>query len=70
MKFNCHYNRPASKKAGTTKWSLHFKKKCYILDNIEIKVSVRTKTNKRQPYAVVTGEAKEINIVDGVGYIL
>ena len=60
--FFFHYNKPLSKKLGRNKLSLHSEGVCYIIDGIKCNVPIYSKDNKRQPYCVMKGLAKEIVI--------
>lgn len=44
------------------KMSIHFKKSCIVVDNIQCLVPCISKWNKRQPHLVMQGYAKEIII--------
>ena len=67
--FFFHYNKPASKAANKPQISLHYKKTCYILDNIICKVPTQGKIRKQQPFFVMSGKYKEIIIKDNIAYI-
>ncbi len=56
--FFFHYNKPASKKANKTMWSVHWNNACYIVENIDCRVPVLSKTNKRQPFATMKGKGR------------
>jgi hypothetical protein len=51
------------------KMSIHWNKSCHVVDNVVCEVPCETKWNKRQPQLVMRGWAKELVILDGVGYI-
>ena len=53
--FFFHFNKPASKAAGTPKISVHTKGKCYIVDNVECEVPTKGRHQKRQPHFIMTG---------------
>lgn len=55
-RFFFHYHKQAAC------MSVHFKKKCTIVDNIECRVPVETKWNAEQPRLVMQGFAKEVVI--------
>lgn len=67
--FFFHYNKPASKKANKPVISLHFQKQCYLVDNIIVNVPTKGKIRKTQPFFVITGKAKQIEIKDNVAYL-
>ena len=54
-RFFFHYNKPASKSAGTPKLSVHYKGKCYIVDHINCGVPIMSRHNKRQPVCAMIG---------------
>lgn len=55
-RFFYHYNK------HTGKMSVHFKKKCYIVDDVECLVPCRTKWSIIQPKLRMIGWAKEVDI--------
>jgi hypothetical protein len=57
-RFFFHYNKPLSKQLGKTMWSVHHRGKCHMVENIICEVPLESKTNKRQPYAVMQGFTK------------
>tara|TARA_R110000737_G_scaffold244896_1_gene255721 strand:+ start:350 stop:577 length:228 start_codon:yes stop_codon:yes gene_type:complete len=57
-----HYNKPYSKRTGTHKWSVHFRGKCMMVSNISCLIPTHSKVNKIQPYVVMRGLAKEVDI--------
>lgn len=59
-RFFYHYNKPLSKEIGRIMWSVHFRKKCFMVENIACFPQAFSKTNKRQPFAVMQGFAKKI----------
>jgi hypothetical protein len=69
MIFYFHYNKPLSKKLGKPQLSLHFKKTCHVVDKIICGVKTYSHNNKRQPYIVIKGDARDIQIVDGCANI-
>lgn len=62
--FFFHYNKPASKKAGSPKMSLHHDKKCYIVDHIQCHAACATDHRKYQPRCVMKGFCASINIFE------
>lgn len=60
--FFYHYNKPASKAAGKNKLTLHWKKKCIIVDKIFCFVDSRTVDRKIQPRCVIKGQAEFCDI--------
>lgn len=61
-RFFFHYNKPASKKAGSPKLTVHYKGECQLVDHVNCYCNVETKHNKRQPYCVIQGKCGEIVI--------
>lgn len=59
-RFFYHYNKPLSKQLGKTMWSVHFRGKCHMVENIACFATGFSKTNKRQPYAVIQGFAEKV----------
>ena len=62
--FFFHYNKPASQKSGSNKISVHFKKKCYIVDNVVVKVPTFGHSNKTQPRFVMKGKCNNVTVDD------
>lgn len=56
--FFIHFNKAASKKAGRVQWTVHFRDTCHIVDHLRVNCAVRSRTQKKQPYAVLTGHVK------------
>lgn len=67
--FFFHYNKPASARSGAPVLSLHFGKKCHLVNNIVCGVPTYGHVNKRQPRFVMKGKAKSISIVEGIAHI-
>lgn len=55
-RFFFHWNKP------TSKWSVHFRGQCLIVDHIECNVPCISKINKRQPFRVMQGFATDVTI--------
>lgn len=49
--------------------SIHFKKSCTVVDDIQCEVPCNTKWNKTQPYLVMQGFATSVEIIDGKAII-
>jgi len=62
--FFFHYNKPASLAAGKSKLSVHFYKKCYIVDHVVCKVMCYTHHQKRQPRCIVKGNCRIIDFLN------
>ena len=56
-------------KKGEVIWSLHFRKKCYFVKNINCLVPTNTKINKTQPKGVVQGFCTDIKLEKDVAII-
>ncbi len=54
-RFFYHYNK------ANKKMTVHFRKLCYIANNIECLVPCETKWNKTQPNLVMQGWAKQLH---------
>ena len=59
-----------SLKTGEVMWTLHYDKKCHAVKYIDCRVQTNTKSNKRQPKAVVQGFAKSVVIENSRAVIL
>ena len=62
--FFFHYNKPASQKAKRPQISVHYKNMCTIVDNVDVRVHTHGHKNKRQPYFVMKGRARSIELKD------
>lgn len=51
------------------KMSIHFKNTCTVVDDIKCEVACETKWRKTQPYLVMQGFAKTVEIKDNIAYI-
>jgi hypothetical protein len=51
------------------KMTIHFKKSCTVVDNIECRVPCQTKWNKTQPQLVMQGFASNVKIENGIAII-
>lgn len=49
--------------------SIHFKGKCYRVEDIKCNVPTESKWNKRQPHLTMRGWAEEVKIEDGVAEV-
>ena len=67
--FFFHYNKPASRKAGKNKATIHFNGQCMIVDDLKCSVPIFSRSRKSQPRWVIAGKANNIEIVDGIGVI-
>lgn len=55
--FFFHYNKPQSKLKGKPQISVHYRGKCFIVDNVLCHVPTTGKISKRQPCFVMQGHA-------------
>ena len=62
-RFFYHYNK------HNKKMSIHFKKMCYIVNDIICEVPCETKWSETQPQLVMRGFCKEVNIVNEKAFI-
>jgi hypothetical protein len=69
MKFFFHYNKPASKKAGKPRITVHLQGKCHLVENLDVHVPTYGRIRKTQPFFVMAGDANEWEI-DGNVMIL
>ncbi len=60
--FFLHYNKPASRAAKKPLMSVHFDKKCYIVDHIHCNAALETSHRKKQPYCVLKGKCFGVKI--------
>ena len=62
-RFWFHFNKPASKSAGRPVWSFHYRGTCYVVNDVQVKgIDLETKSNKKQPHAVVRGISNHVKI--------
>lgn len=64
-----HYSRPGTLRAGDVRWSVHCAGTCHLVSRIDCRVPVSSKTNARQPRAVMRGVCRSIKVIDGVAVI-
>lgn len=67
--FFFHYNKPASIKSGKPVISLHYDKKCHLIENIECLVPTRGRIRKDQPLFVMVGKCNSIKIKNRIAII-
>lgn len=58
-----------TKKTGRVVWSVHFRKKCYFVENIHCFVATNTKINRTQPKGVVQGFCTNVIIENNIAII-
>jgi len=68
-RFFFHFNKPESLRQKKVLWSVHWDRTCYIVDKIQCNVACESKSNKRQPYAVIRGWASNVTVENGVATI-
>lgn len=64
-----HYNKPYSKRHGVHKWTVHWKGKCLIVNEIICNIHTHSKVNKKQPYVVMRGHATNVEVKDDIAFI-
>ena len=69
LNFFFHFNKPESKKKQKPQISVHYKKTCYIVDNVVCNVKTTGRVRKKQPLFVMAGKCKDFKIVDKVAVI-
>lgn len=69
MRFFFHFNKPASRSAGKPIISVHYQKKCTLVENVVCNVKTRGKIRKTQPVFVITGTAQTIEVIDNIAHI-
>lgn len=67
--FFFHYNKPASRSAKRPQISVHWQKKCLIVDNVTCYAPTKGHINKRQPFFVMKGKATSVEVVGNVALI-
>lgn len=62
-RFFYHLNKPETKKRGEIVWTVHWKNQCLWANHIVCNCKTWTREQtKRQPYAVVVGDAETVEI--------
>ena len=51
-----HYNKPESKKQNKNILTIHYKKQCHLVNDIECFVPIKVKHRNSQPYCVIHGK--------------
>ena len=69
MKFWYHYNKPASRSTGQPTMTVHYRGVCHFVQHIDCKPPTKTRHRNSQPNIVITGNARDIQFVDGTAYI-
>lgn len=64
-----HYNKPASQKKNKPQITVHFDKKCLIVDNVQCSVPTIGRLRNSQPKFVMAGKAKSIEVVNNIAII-
>lgn len=67
--FFFHYNKPASKSKGKPQISIHYRKQCLIVDNIDVRVPTFGHIRNVQPFFVMKGKCNSIIINKGLAII-
>jgi hypothetical protein len=63
-RFFFHLNKPETKRLGRAVWSLHYLGVCYQAEKIICNVPCESKSNKRQPLAVMRGFSDSVIVKD------
>lgn len=66
--FWLHYNKPESARRGRNVLTIHQSGVCHLVEDIDCRVPIKTRTRKQQPRCVLAGRGV-LNIVNGVGII-
>jgi hypothetical protein len=64
-----HYNKTMSKKIGKPQLTIHYGGKCHIVDALTIKVPTYSYNRNSQPYCVIKGSCKQVEIKEGKAII-
>lgn len=64
-----HYNKQNSTKAGKPQLTIHYKKQCLIVDNVDCNVNIKGHLNKQQPFFVLKGKCSTIEIINNIAFI-
>jgi len=70
MRFNFHYNKPASLKAGRPILTVHFRGVCHLVSSVRCVVPCETKIRKQQPRCVMAGDCNRVVVSKGQALIL
>lgn len=68
-KFFYHYNKPATQRRGIPTISVHYDKKCHLVDGVEVNVPTTSKINSRSPRFVMTGYCESFKVRKGIAVI-
>lgn len=66
--FFFHYNKPMSKAKGRNVLTVHHQKQCLLVEDIDCKVPIKTKSRKTQPHCVMCGRGV-VRVINGVATI-
>lgn len=64
-----HYNKPASRAANKPQITVHYQGQCLVVDNIVCNVPTAGRLRKTQPFWVIAGKTKDIQIENGIATI-
>lgn len=67
--FFFHYNKPASRIAGSPRLSLHYRDACHIVESVDCQVPIKSRNRKTQPHCVMSGRASKVEVTNGVALI-
>jgi hypothetical protein len=70
-RFFAHFNRVNMQRGNPLVWTVHFRNLCIQARELVFRVSVSTRFRPegRQPRAVLIGDARAVDIREGVAYI-
>lgn len=69
MRFWFHYNKPQSLAQQRSVLTIHYRGACHLVTSINCQVPIATRNRTSQPRCVMAGEAKTIEIHDGLAII-
>jgi hypothetical protein len=64
-----HYNKPASRKFGSPKLTVHYRGQCLLVDDLDCSVRTFSRKRKTQPHVVIAGVADSLVVKNGTAYI-
>jgi len=66
-RFFFHYNKPESKAQGRNVLTLHWDKRCHLVNDIACYVPTETHTQKAQPHCIVRGWCHSVEMMERDG---
>jgi hypothetical protein len=64
MRFFYHFNKPLTQRRKDIWWTIHYQNQCVPIKGFECRVATHDRKRKKQPLAVVWGDARSIVIQD------